>query len=167
MAEQIKVDAKNVVSQANQAVQELASPPKAKTTSEVVKPTSQPVTMTSKPADVYVPTYSMSNYFQGLGLLFLILALLWFAVRLLKRYGRFGFMPRSSDLPKDALRLEAQLPIGPRKGLMVVRFLQKRLLLGVTEQQISVLTWERVDDGNVNFEEVMAKAKAREPKDSA
>ncbi|MBQ9536492.1 MAG: flagellar biosynthetic protein FliO [Desulfovibrionaceae bacterium] len=101
----------------------------------------------------------MSNYFQGLGFFFLFLALLWLGVRLLKRYGRFSFLPRSADLPKDALRLEAQLPIGPRKGLMVVRFLHKRLLLGVTDQQISVLTWERVDDAETaDFAELLEQA---------
>ncbi|MBQ7739270.1 MAG: flagellar biosynthetic protein FliO [Desulfovibrionaceae bacterium] len=142
----------------NELAQDLAQKSTAKDglTQSIGKP--------STPDSVYVPNYSMTSYFQGLGLLFLILALLWFGVRILKRYGRFNFLPRPSNLPKDALQLEAQLPIGPRKGLMVVRFLQKRLLLGVTDQQISLLTWESVDDGKANFEELMAKA--NEPKDS-
>ena len=55
-------------------------------------------------------------------------------------------MPHPEDLPKDALRMEAQMPIGPRKGLMVVRFFDQRLLLGVTDGQITLLTREHVHD---------------------
>ncbi|MBQ7585325.1 MAG: flagellar biosynthetic protein FliO [Desulfovibrionaceae bacterium] len=89
-----------------------------------------------------------------------MLALLWVGVRFLRRYGRFNFLPRPDDLPKDALRMEAQLPLGPRKGLMVVRFLHKRLLLGVTDQQISVLTEEPVnDEEKASFEELVDQAK--------
>ena len=81
---------------------------------------------------------------QGIGLMFLLLAALWFLMRLLRRYGRFNFIPRQGSLPRDAFFMEAQMPLGPRKSLMVVRFLKRRLLLGVTEQKISVLTEERV-----------------------
>ena len=42
--------------------------------------------------------------------------------------------------------MEAQMPLGPKKGLMVVRFLNKRLLLGVTEHQISLITEESAQD---------------------
>ena len=56
--------------------------------------------------------------------------------------------------------MEAQLPLGPRKGLMVVRFLNKRLLLGVTEQQISLLTEEEASDGSQDskFQDIMREA---------
>ena len=151
------------VGQATQTIIELKEGAKDLSSSATFK--EQKPNLTTQTHAPYVPTYSLSSYFQGLGLLFLILALLWFAVRLLKRYGRFNFLPRPSDLPKDALRMEAQLPLGPRKGLMVVRFLHKRLLLGVTDQQISLLTWERIDDGNANFEELMAKASQAKDQD--
>ncbi|MCR5814991.1 MAG: flagellar biosynthetic protein FliO [Desulfovibrio sp.] len=80
--------------------------------------------------------------------MFLLLGLLWFFVRLLRRYGRFNFIPRQGSLPKDAFFMEAQMPVGPRKCLMVVRFMQKRFLLAVTEQQISVVTEERLPKGD-------------------
>ena len=63
----------------------------------------------------------------------------------LRRYGRFNFIPRPGTLPRDALMMEAQMPLGPRKGLMVVRFMNRRLLLAVTEQQICLLTEESLD----------------------
>ncbi|MEG2172899.1 MAG: flagellar biosynthetic protein FliO [Desulfovibrionaceae bacterium] len=84
--------------------------------------------------------FSWGGYFQAVGVLLLLLGLLWGAVWLMRKYGKFNFMPRPGGLPRDALRLEAQLPLGPRKGVMVVRFLNKRLLLGVTDHQITLLT---------------------------
>lgn len=102
------------------------------------------------------PEFSWSSYIQGLGLLFLLLACLWIGVRMLRRYGRFSFIPRPDDLPKDALRMEAQMPLGPRKGLMVVRFLGQRLLLGVTDHEIRLLTKEYImEEEKKEFEELM------------
>lgn len=85
-------------------------------------------------------SFSWGGYFQAIGILCLLLAALWFGVWLLRKYGRFNFLPKPGALPKGALMMEAQMPLGPRKGLMVVRFLNRRLLLGVTEHQISLLT---------------------------
>ena len=64
------------------------------------------------------------------------------SLQALGRYGRFNFLPRPGSLPRDALIMEAQMPLGPRKGLTVVRFMGKRLLLGVTEQNITLLASE-------------------------
>lgn len=89
--------------------------------------------------------FSWSSYVQALAILCLLLGILWVGVWLLRRYGRFNFIPRPGNLPRDALMMEAQMPLGPRKGLMVVRFMNRRLLLGVTEQQIILLTEERPD----------------------
>lgn len=86
--------------------------------------------------------FSWSGYFQAIGILCLLLGALWFAVWCIRRYGKFNFLPRPGSLPKDSLVMEAQMPLGPKKGLMVVRFLNKRLLLGVTEHQISLITEE-------------------------
>lgn len=83
--------------------------------------------------------FSWGNYVQALGVMCFLLAALWFAVWAIRRYGKFNFLPRPGSLPRDCLVMEAQMPLGPRKGLMVVRFMDRRLLLGVTEQQISLL----------------------------
>lgn len=85
-------------------------------------------------------TFTWGGYFQAIGTLFLLLALLWGAVWAVRKYGKFNFIPKPGAFPRNCLRLEAQLPLGPRKGLMVVRFLNKRLLLGVTDHQITLLT---------------------------
>lgn len=86
--------------------------------------------------------FSWGGYIQALGAVFLLLAFLWFMLWLLRRYGKFNFLPRPGSLPRDALVMEAQMPLGPRKGLTVVRFMGKRLLLGVTEQNITLLASE-------------------------
>jgi flagellar protein FliO/FliZ len=101
--------------------------------------------------------FSMAGYIQAIGILFLILALLWGVVWLMRRYGRFNFLPRPGALPRDALVMEAQMPLGPRKGLMVVRFLNKRLLLGVTDRQITLLTEEKAchEPHGANFKHIM------------
>ena len=107
------------------------------------------------------PVFSWGGYVQALGILFLLMALLWLGVRFLRRYGHFNFMPRPGALPKDALVMEAQMPLGPRKGLMVVRFLNRRLLLGVTDQQISLLTEEPVEYGQqqTSFNTIMEQTR--------
>jgi len=90
-----------------------------------------------------------------------MVAVLWLAVWLARRFGKFNFLPRPGALPRDALVMEAQLPLGPRKGLMVVRFLNKRLLLGVTDQQITLLTEEQAqhEPENADFKQIMEEAR--------
>lgn len=93
-----------------------------------------------------VPAFSWSGYIQAVGVLFLLVGLLWLALWAVRRHGGlFRAVPSAGGFSRDDLRLEAQLPIGPRKGLMVVRFLNKRLLLGVTDQQITLLTEQDLD----------------------
>ena len=106
-------------------------------------------------------SFSWGSYVQAVGILFLLVAVMWLAVWLARRYGKFNFLPRPGSLPRDALVMEAQLPLGPRKGLMVVRFLNKRLLLGVTDQQITLLSEEQAkhEPENGDFQQVMEQAR--------
>lgn len=92
-------------------------------------------------------SHTWGGYLEAVGLLFLLLAVMCLVLWCIRRFGNFSFLPRPGALPRDALTLEAQLPLGPRKGLMVVRFLHKRLLLGITEQQITLLTESPAGNG--------------------
>lgn len=96
------------------------------------------------------PAFSWSGYMQALGIMCVLLAALWFAVWAIRRWGKFNFLPRPGSLPRDSLLMEAQMPLGPRKGLMVVRFMDRRLLLGVTEHQITLLTEASTRDERQN-----------------
>ncbi len=102
--------------------------------------------------------FSWSGYLQALGVMCVLLAALWFAVWAIRRYGKFNFLPRPGSLPRDSLIMEAQLPLGPRKGLMVVRFMNRRLLLGVTEQKISLLVEDKVQNEQAGFEDILESA---------
>ena len=106
-------------------------------------------------------TFSWGGYVQAIGILCLLLAVFWFALWLLRRYGRFNFLPKPGALPRGALLMEAQMPLGPRKGLMVVRFLNTRLLLGVTENRISLLKEEELHDAprDNDFQGIMEQAR--------
>lgn len=99
-----------------------------------------PVAAASVPKSASEPVFTWSGYFEAIGIMLLLLGGLWFLLWVIRRYGKFNFLPSGQGLPRDALRMEAQLPLGPKKGLVVVRFLNERLLLGVTDHQINVLT---------------------------
>ena len=79
--------------------------------------------------------FSWGSYFQALAFLFLIVAILFATLWFLKRKGGLKLLTRQGDLT-----VENRLLLGPKKSLLVVRFLNKRLLLGVTDQQITMLT---------------------------
>lgn len=84
-------------------------------------------------------TFSWLGYFEAIGVMFLLLVALWALLWLARRYGKFRFLPAPGNFPNSGLRIEAQLPLGPRRGLYVIRYLDERLLIGVTEQQITLL----------------------------
>ncbi len=111
--------------------------------------------------------FTWSGYIQAIGTLLILLAVLYGVVWLVRKYGRFNFLPKPGAFPRDGLRLESQLPLGPRKGLMVVRFLNKRLLLGVTDHQITLLkeTADDEDENNMDFKDVMDKAQRQKSDD--
>ncbi|SBV94849.1 putative flagellar biosynthesis protein, FliO [uncultured delta proteobacterium] len=79
--------------------------------------------------------FTWGSYFQALAILFLIVAVLFVALWFLKRRGGIKLLTRQGNL-----FLESRLALGPKKSLVVVRFLNKRVLLGVTDQQITMLT---------------------------
>lgn len=154
-AAQLIRDGLNMAGQALGEVVDVASDKAFQSAAEV----GQNVASTGRPAAENA--FSWSGYFQAIGILCLLLAALWFAMWLVRRYGKFNFLPRPGALPRDALVMEAQLPIGPRKGLMVVRFLNRRLLLGVTDQQITLLMEEKAQNGRQSnkFQDVMDNAR--------
>ena len=108
------------------------------------------------------------NYFQALGLLFLIVALLWVALWYFKRRGGFNLLTRQGELC-----IENRLALGPKKSLIVVRFLNKRVLLGISDQQITMLTELPTDEDHTphplsvpekspDFKEYLEKSEQRD-----
>ena len=113
-----------------------------------------------------VPTagaFSWSGYFYAIGALCLILGALWAVLWLMRRSGKFRFMPLYNTFPRDALRIEAQIPLGQRRGLMVVRFFNKRLLLGLSDQQIHLLSEAEYDgQASADFSKALEAADRQE-----
>jgi flagellar protein FliO/FliZ len=88
-----------------------------------------------------------------------ILGVILLAFWMLKRYGpRLGL--RGPNKPYN-LRFEGQLALGPKKSVMVVRFLNKLLVLGVTEHSINLLTEvDQTHDDQEDFARALDKAGA-------
>lgn len=83
---------------------------------------------------------SFSNYFESLAILFCVLAVLWLIVWFLRKRG--GIFP-SNSLP---MFIESRLSMGPKKWLIVVNAYEKRFLIGVTEQSMSLITEIREEE---------------------
>lgn len=77
---------------------------------------------------------SLGGYFEMLAILFGVLALLWFCLWLLKRFGG-KYLPGSAPL----MQIESRLSIAPKRWIMVVRVQSKRLVIGVSEEHITLL----------------------------
>lgn len=75
--------------------------------------------------------------------LLIILGLIFLGFYLLKRYGHKAGLGMGSQ---GKLKIIGALSIGPKKSVVVVRFLNKDLVLGVTDSQITLLTENQVDD---------------------
>jgi flagellar protein FliO/FliZ len=71
------------------------------------------------------------------------------------RRGRLGFFTRQPS----HVRVEATVPLGERRSLMVVAIEGRRLLLGLTPMQISLVT----ELSTAPFETVLARADAAVP----
>jgi flagellar protein FliO/FliZ len=88
--------------------------------------------------------------------LFLILGVILLAYWMLRRFGpRFGL---GAPVKTHGLRVESHLTLGPRKNIMVVRFLNKLLVLGVTDQSINLLTEVDASDETKDFQAVLDNA---------
>ncbi len=91
----------------------------------------QPGALSSLPDSVI----SWSGYFEALAVLCFVLALLWAVLWLVRKRG--GTLLGGSS---PTMRIESRLALGPKKWIIVARFLDRRLVLGVTDQQITLLT---------------------------
>ena len=91
--------------------------------------------------------------------LLLILVVILLAYWMLRRFGpRFGL---GAPAKSRGLRIESYLTLGPKKNIMVVRFLNRLLVLGVTDQSINLLTEVDASDENKDFQAVLDDAGRR------
>lgn len=76
--------------------------------------------------------------------LLLILGLLFLGLALMKRY---GLIARLQGQSSGVLRVEDRVSLGPRKQLVVVRFLNRLLVLGVADAGINLIAEHYTDHG--------------------
>lgn len=74
--------------------------------------------------------------------LLLILGLIFLGLALMKRY---GLAARLQGRSAGSLQVEERVALGPRKQLVVVRFLNKLLVLGVSDAGINLIAEHHAD----------------------
>ena len=80
----------------------------------------------------------LGGYTQSLIIIFIILGFLALVLLVIKKYGtRFGFNKAFKN--KD-LYLEDHIALGPKRNACVVVYKEKKFLLGVTDNNISLLS---------------------------
>ena len=80
--------------------------------------------------------------------LLLIVGLILVLLYLLKRY---GLTARWQGKGPGLLRVEERLVLGPRKQVLAVRFLNRLLVLGVTDSSINLIAEHTPDAPNTDF----------------
>ncbi|MDR2604111.1 MAG: flagellar biosynthetic protein FliO [Desulfovibrio sp.] len=89
--------------------------------------------------------WSWSGYFEALALICFLLALLWLLTRfLVKRGGAPGLLASGRGL-----YVESRLSLGPKKWILLLRCLDRRLLIGVTDHAVTVLAELEAENGAV------------------
>ena len=98
-----------------------------------------------------IPDISMSwgSYFEALAILCFVLAALWAVLWYLKRKGGGSIFPSSAP----TMRIENRLALGPKKWLYIVRCMEERLVLGVTDKHITLVSQSPLEE-----EEILADA---------
>ncbi|MDR2125072.1 MAG: flagellar biosynthetic protein FliO [Desulfovibrio sp.] len=86
--------------------------------------------------------WSWSGYFEALALICFLLALLWLLTRFLVKRGGSPGPPASGR----GLHVESRLSLGPKKWILLLRCLDRRLLIGVTDHAVTVLAEMETED---------------------
>lgn len=104
----------------------------------VPAPVASPAPAGQSAAASGIPDISLSwgSYFEALAVICFVLAVLWAVVWLLKRRSGTGLFASTGP----SMRVENRLALGPKKWIFVVRCMEKRLVLGVTDKTITLLS---------------------------
>ena len=101
------------------------------------------------------PILDTASIFTWVMSTFIILSIIVIMAYLLKR-------TKFIKVNKGTLGIENQLYVGPKQRVVIVRAGSKKVLLGVTQNQITYLT--DVDDVKLEFEKIMSGADAQTQK---
>ncbi len=99
------------------------------------------------------------SYISAISIIFALLAVLYGGLWLMRKLGYGSAVVTSAQFSKNNLRVEAQLSLGGKRQLYLVRYMNKRLLLGTTDASISLISEEYMldDEGKIlkDFDETM------------
>ncbi len=107
---------------------------------------------TRRAADV---SFSWGSYFQAIAIMLVLLLALWFTLNFIRKSGKLAFLPKAKSRLRDDFVIETQIPIAPKKSLTVVRFLDTYLVLGLTDQAITLLHKENIHKAQGDFEHLL------------
>lgn len=79
--------------------------------------------------------FSWGNYFEAVGILFVMLAVLWGVLWFVRRRGGGGVFGGGAN----GLRIESRVALGPKKWILTATFRDRCLIIGVTDHQISLI----------------------------
>jgi Flagellar biogenesis protein len=107
-----------------------------------VPPASPAVQAAPSAATTIIPDISLAwgGYFQALAILCFALAALWLILWLTKRARHAGVAA------PHTMRIESRLALGPKNWLYVVRCQDKRLILGVSEKNVSLISESKLTE---------------------
>ncbi|MDQ7032292.1 MAG: flagellar biosynthetic protein FliO [Desulfonauticus sp.] len=92
-----------------------------------------------------------------IGSLLLILGLIGLIYYLLRRFAPQNLLKPSGN---EDLKIISTLPCGPKKSLLLVQFLNKKLLIGITENNITCLSEVNLDhEGKQDFSKILGEEK--------
>ncbi len=106
-------------------------------------------------------SFSWGNYASSVSIIILMLLMFYGGLWLLRKYGKGRFLPLSSSFSRNDLRLEAQLPLSQKRTLYVVKYLNRRILLGGTDNSLTllsedyILSEEQAGEGVKSFESAL------------
>ncbi len=93
------------------------------------------------------PVLDTASIFQWILSTFIIVSIIFIFAYLLKK-------TRFVKVNKGTLGIENQIYVGPKQRVVIVKAGSKKVLLGVTQTQITYLT--EVDDVKLEFEKIMS-----------
>jgi flagellar protein FliO/FliZ len=107
--------------------------------------------------DPAVPGLSGGEVLRGLAAIFVVFGLL----ALLAWAGKRGLLGGLQRQGKSAVKVESAVPLGERRSLMIVSVEGRRLLIGLTPMQVSLVT--ELGAAPASFDDTLARSVSSPP----
>ncbi len=137
-------------------------------TGEKIEKTPLSLSLKQENTNPPVHDYSLSSsYFSAIGMLVFMLVLLYLILWAMKKFGKGKYIPFATSIKRDDLRVEARVPLDGKKTLYVVKYMNKRLLVGGSDQAITLLSEEDYYESELNTDEKTNKPDNQDNQDKS